>query len=106
MHRNPRKAIVGPTTILRVENISGLNPSDCELPPPVMSKKPITIISPQHPIKIKFNFENGRFRSDTLSIDSVLLFLISVIIKQLIILISEKAHSIIYYSGNMILASD
>lgn len=51
--RNPKNVMVGPTTMRRVLNISGLN-SVCEAdPPPLISRKPIIIIARQHPIIMK-----------------------------------------------------
>ncbi len=58
MNMNPRKAIVGPTTILRVENISGLNAPQ-SLDPPAISRNPSTIMIPAIAMSIKLIRRKG-----------------------------------------------
>lgn len=58
MNMNPRKAIVGPTTIRRVENMSGLNASVVLLPPSI-SRKPMSIVSPGYRHQYKVDFGQG-----------------------------------------------
>ena len=62
IRRNPKKAIVGPITMRRVEKISGLKPSCAELPPPAMSRNPRIIIARQTAIHIMLKPVNGRVK--------------------------------------------
>ena len=66
MNMNPRNAIVGPITIRRVENMSGLNCSVVELDPS-MSRNPAIIIAPAAIMRMKFFRRSGRCESGCLS---------------------------------------
>ncbi len=57
MNMNPRKAIVGPTTILRVENISGLNAPQSLDP----KQKPKHYHDPGDCHEYKIDTEKGHF---------------------------------------------
>lgn len=59
MSKKPRNVIVGPTTIRRVLNMSGLNSVCVEEPPPLISRKPMMIMARQHPIIMKLVRVNG-----------------------------------------------
>ena len=59
MNRKPRNDNNGPTTILRVLNISGLKPFGSLLPPPLIKRYPNRINTIQPPINQKFNAEKG-----------------------------------------------
>lgn len=50
MRRNPRKARAGPTTMRRVEKMSGLKPPSTLLEPPHIRMKPMIINARQPPI--------------------------------------------------------
>ena len=59
MNRNPRNVMVGPTTMRRVLKIPGSNSVCVADPPPLISRKPITIIARQQPIIMKLMRVNG-----------------------------------------------
>lgn len=58
MNRNPRKEIAGPTTMRRVEKMSGSKPATVVLGPSI-SRKPMTIAAPAQAINIKLVFTKG-----------------------------------------------
>lgn len=58
MKMNPRKVTVGPTTMRRVEKISGLNAVSVD-PGPHISKKPIIIVAAATAIRMKLIRTNG-----------------------------------------------
>lgn len=66
MHRKPRKAIVGPTTIRRVLKISGLKPVSTLLPGPAIRANPRMIRARQMPIRIKLILPKGRAEAGSL----------------------------------------
>ena len=59
INRNPRNDKSGPTIILRVLKISGLNPSASVLPPPLMKRYPKRIRIMHPPINQKLRDEKG-----------------------------------------------
>lgn len=58
MKRKPKKAIVGPITMRRAENMSSLNEFQ-SVAPPAIRAKPSTIITPAIIIRIKFFLISG-----------------------------------------------
>lgn len=60
IRRNPRKETVGPTTILRVLNMSGLKPPSTVVPGPDISMKPRIIMARDAAISRKLILSKGR----------------------------------------------
>lgn len=70
MNIKPKNAIVGPMTILRVENMSGLKDSVVLLPPSIR-RKPIRIMAPEMAIKMKLVLTKGNCSGVWRSISSI-----------------------------------
>ena len=58
MNKKPRNDIAGPTTMRRVEKMSGSKPSAVVLGPSI-SRKPTMMAAPAIAMSIKFFFTNG-----------------------------------------------